>query len=90
MIFFIFILYTSYTLAKYYHIHSKLSSTGFLLNLYQLTYIIASNKNGSILIVYIFGFTAYHQLFNFFLISTHFNIKRLIGSNDLTYIATSM
>jgi len=57
--------------------------------LHLLTYIILSKKNvnGSILTKHKYGFSAYQQLCNLlFLMSSHGNIKRLIGSNVSTHI----
>lgn len=85
MIFFILKLDTSLTAGKYYHIHSKLSSTDILIKLYQLIYIILSyiNRNRSILVIIKFEITVYQKLLHFS--HTSMNVMHLIRSTDFFF-----
>jgi len=59
------------------------------LQIYLLTYIIIlskKNKDGSILTIHKYGFSAYQLLCNLTFMSSHCNMKRLIGSNVSTHI----
>ena len=83
IIFFTLKLHIIYTLWNYYHIHSKIPSTGIYYNFYLLYF--NNIIHGYTLI---FGYFNYTQIIH--IISyTHYNMNYLIGSSDLTYVANN-